>query len=81
MKFYVFASKSGTEVLLGRGEVAFVVPSQDLATHFGSWLMKRGWEVRLSDSTEQPEPLNTAQGNVAVSYLVKQFAEEVGSPL
>jgi hypothetical protein len=77
MRYYVFASKPGTEALLGRGELSFVSPNQDLAVELAAWLTKRGWTVSLSDSTERSEPVNNATGAVAVGYLVKQFAEEV----
>lgn len=77
MRYYVFASKPGTEALLGHGDLSFVVPNQDLAIHFAAWLMQRGWTVSLSDSTERSEPRNNATATVAVAYLVKQFSEEV----
>jgi hypothetical protein len=77
MRYYVFASKPGTESLIGRGEISFVSPTQDLATALGEWLMRRGWTVRLSDSSERSEPVNGAQAAAVVGFLVKQFAEEV----
>jgi hypothetical protein len=77
MTHYVFARKPGTELLCGTERLSFQIADLDLAVEFADWLLKRGWEVTISDSTESHPPRNTALAEAVIPFLTQEFMGEL----